>query len=514
MLWPTRRAVFVHPAGERSEVREPCRDGPIPVPTAGGLFHVQWDQDAKVSALGGLAFFAQFLETTGLFTRWVEGCPLPMGSNRSHRTRDVLGTALLSVLNGHWRYAHATALRGDQVNPRLLGMETVVSEDTLRRALGRLDAEAARSWQQEHLVAGLGSMLSRPWILDVDVTVKPLYGNQDGAELGYNPAKPARPSHNYHTYIMASTRLVLDVEVLPGDEHTSASTRPGLWHFLEKLPRTCWPGLLRGDCGFGNESMMAWPEMRQLPYLFKLRKTARVTELIASLADCDGWTDAGQGWQGREDTIRLSGWTRTRRIIVLRRARPGRRKRVRRRRRDPAQQRIPLDIMPVEDPAFEYAVLVTSLTDDITAIAQCYRDRADAENVFDELKNQWGWAGFTTRDRERCQITARLIAQVYNWWSIFVRMADPHRHHEAITSRPLLLHGIARQTDHGGARTITITHAHAKAPAVQRFFTTIAAFLRSLIPPNAEHWDQRPPLDRLIETIFAAAFRRGQSGIT
>ena len=52
------------------------------------------------------------------------------------------------------------------------------------------------------------------------------------------------------------------------------------------------------------------------------------------------------------------------------------------------------------------------------------------EKVFDELKNQWGWAGFTTRDRERCQITARLIAQVYNWWSLFVRMADPHRHHE------------------------------------------------------------------------------------
>src|ERR1700677_2951677 len=256
MLWPKRRGVSVHPVGERSEMLAAGRDGPIPVPTAGGLFHVQWDHDAKVSALGGLAFFAQFLETTGLFTRWVEGCPLPLGSNRSHATRDVLGTALLSVLNGHRRYAHATALRGDQVNARLLGMETVVSEDTLRRALGRLDAEAARSWQQEHLVSGLGSMLSRPWILDVDVTVKPLYGNQDGAELGYNPAKPARPSHNYHTYIMASTRLVLDVEVLPGDEHTAASTRTGLWHFLEKLPRTCWPKLLRGDCGFGNESMM------------------------------------------------------------------------------------------------------------------------------------------------------------------------------------------------------------------------------------------------------------------
>ena len=77
-----------------------------------------------------------------------------------------------------------------------------------------------------------------------------------------------------------------------------------------------------------------------------------------------------------------------------------------------------------------------------------YRDRASAENAFDELKNQWGWGGFTTRDLNRCQHMARLIALIYNWWSLNVRLADPDHHREAITSRPLLLHGNARQTHH------------------------------------------------------------------
>ena len=53
---------------------------------------------------------------------------------------------------------------------------------------------------------------------------------------------------------------------------------------------------------------------------------------------------------------------------------------------------------------YEYVVLVTSLTDEVLTVAQHYRDRGDAENNFDELKNQWGWAGFTTQDRKRCQI--------------------------------------------------------------------------------------------------------------
>jgi len=53
----------------------------------------------------------------------------------------------------------------------------------------------------------------------------------------------------------------------------------------------------------------------------------------------------------------------------------------------------------------------------LESIGQLYRDRADAENAFDELKNQWGLGGFTTQDINRCQTVARACALVYNWWS-------------------------------------------------------------------------------------------------
>ena len=79
--------------------------------------------------------------------------------------------------------------------------------------------------------------MAEPWILDVDTTIKPLYGHQEGAGLGYNPKKPGRPSHCYHTYSMASTRLNLDVDVSPGDEHTSKHSAPSLWALLDRLPR-------------------------------------------------------------------------------------------------------------------------------------------------------------------------------------------------------------------------------------------------------------------------------------
>jgi len=129
---------------------------------------------------------------------------------------------------------------------------------------------------------------------------------------------------------------------------------------------------------------------------------------------------------------------------------------------------------------WEFAVLVTSLDLEVRSLAQLYRDRADSENLFDELKNQWGWAGFTTRDFGRSQHMARLIALVYNWWTLFVRLADPDHHREAITSRPLLLHGVARQTRHAGQTRLTVTSSHGRRDRVVQALRTIAAFFAEL----------------------------------
>jgi hypothetical protein len=85
--------------------------------------------------LGQLAFFAEFLEVSGLFERWVEGCPLAYTSPNAPAVTDVLGTWLRSILDGQWRYAHITGLRGDAVAPAILAMHKILSDESLRRGL-------------------------------------------------------------------------------------------------------------------------------------------------------------------------------------------------------------------------------------------------------------------------------------------------------------------------------------------------------------------------------------------
>ena len=127
---------------------------------------------------------------------------------------------------------------------------------------------------------------------------------------------------------------------------------------------------------------------------------------------------------------------------------------------------------------YEYSVLVTDMDCDVVAIAQLYRDRGDAENAFDELKNQWGWGGFMTNDLSRCRLSAKTVALVYNWWSLFVRLANPKARMEAITSRPLLLSGIARQTSHAGQQHLTVTAIHGYGQQAKTMLPRISAMLK------------------------------------
>src|ERR1039458_2188169 len=231
----------LHPPGEQSAVECEGSSPGICIDSFTGPIHIEWDREAAFTPLGQLPFFIDFLKTAGLFDAFVADCPLHCTSPNAPSKRDVLGTAMLSMLAGHKRYAHIAALRGDGVLPELLDMNRIVSEDAVRRAFTAIEEEPGAAWLRRHLNYCMEPLLSEPWILDVDTTVKPLYGHQEGAVVGYNPKKPGRPSHCYHTYSMAGTRLVFDVDVVAGNEHTSKHFAPGLWALLDRIPRDLWP---------------------------------------------------------------------------------------------------------------------------------------------------------------------------------------------------------------------------------------------------------------------------------
>ena len=126
--------------------------------------HVRWDEHAAATPNGQLVFFAEFLATTGVVDRWVSSCALSYRSGNAPDKRDVLGTLMLGMLADHKRYAHITALRGDAVAAQALGINKVVSEDALRRAMERIDEAASTAWMRPSLMHSVREALDRPWV--------------------------------------------------------------------------------------------------------------------------------------------------------------------------------------------------------------------------------------------------------------------------------------------------------------------------------------------------------------
>lgn len=476
-------------------------DEAMVVDTLGGRMHVRWDEGAAATPNGQLVFFTEYLATVGVFDKWVADCPLAYSSNNAPGKRDVLGTLLLAILAGHRRYAHVTALRGDAVAAQALGMQRVISEDALRRALERIDEQASAAWLRPALMSSVREALGQAWVLDIDASIKPLYGRKtEGAERGYNPHKPGRPSHVLHTYWVGNLRLVLDVQVNSGKQHSSAHAKVGLARLLDELGDKR-PALVRGDCGYGNEGILLELEQRRQPYLLRLRQTKNVQRLVARQFSRMDWSRAdAQGCQVVEDWLQLDGWSAKRRVVIVR-------KRIkegiaRERRNERGQLRLELADMSALDGQrmWEYSVLVTDVAYPLEAVAQLYRDRADCENGFDELKNQWGLGGFTTQDIKRCQTTARAGALVYNWWSWYCRAAHPGARLEAVTSRPLLLAAVGKAASHAGQTQLYLTPLHAKVQTVKTLVANVRAALQH-VRAIAEQLPARDPWSTLLRYI-------------
>lgn len=405
--------------------------------------------DAALTPYGGLAAWSGFLKHLGVMERAAEACPVVRTSPNAAPVREVLHSFLLSALVEGKRFSHVRWLMDDPAVATLMGMERVRGEDALPRLAKGLEAESLRQWMNRPQTE-LYAALPERFIADWDSTVNTRYGQQEDAVVGYNPHKRGRKSHHPLICVAARTRLCLHLEWRPGDTVSATDWQPAmekLWSH-PTIRERLW--LNRGDLGFGQEAIMAWHEaegVKRPKYLFKLKLTSNVRRAIARVP----WPL----WEGAptvgcqqmaETTVRLHGWSRERRIVIVRTLKPA----------NPTPQ----DLF-WETPEDEVAVYVTNLERRAATpeqVALLYAHRADTENVFDELKNQWGFRGYCSRRAVVTELAARLVLLTYNLWSLFTRLMglNPGHHTEAIKSRRDFLFLAAQVVESGRQRTVKL----------------------------------------------------------
>lgn len=425
----------IHPAGEERFEFE----------TFGGKVSFE-ATGTTMTPYGGLVPFAAFVKKLGFVDELVRTCPVERTSPNAAPVRDiVVSLILLNICDGR-RFAHVDRLREDPAIAEIFGIGAVRSDDTIRRFLKSVPREKLRPWI-DGAAACIRDLLPERIINDWDSTVVTRYGAQEEAAVGYNPTKPGRRSHHPLLSAAAGTRIATHYRQRPGNTVTATD-----W---EEAMEAClsWTGpgriaLNRGDLGLGHESVMAWHEARpDAPrFLFKLKLTKNVMRQ-AGMLDETAWEGPGKlgGRQVAEARVQLPSWTRERRVVFTRRI-----------------QHDPFEAQPElwKRLRYEYDAYVTDLpvaTADATQIVLLYRDRGDCENLFDELKNQWGLGGFCSADAGVTEGAARFTLASAALWNLFLRLMEPERHVEAPTGRRWCLLMASRLVKTGRQRTLQVS---------------------------------------------------------
>ncbi len=338
---------------------------------------------------------------------------------RKFTSTDLICAHLAMRCAGVRRISHRGQIAGDPLVLELAGVEEFPSEDSLYDTL-HLFAPGEEMLDEEG-IRRLASLVdihegfvkkffekSPQWkrraqrvlTVDVDSHVQTVYGQQEGAALGYNPKKRGRLS--YHPLVATISEIRMPLAGLFWG-HQSAVGREIVEFFQMVKGVIKAAGLnprviqFRGDAGTACDELLAECESAgNVRYAFSVainkafqRKVwgLRYKEVAAGIC-------VSEFWYGGKGTH----WSRSRRVVVVRQSikQLG----------DKAQGKLFGDL-----PGYRYQLIVTNKRSSCQAVWRFYNGRADSENVIKDLVEGVGLDAIPT---------GRFLANAANFWLMLI----------------------------------------------------------------------------------------------
>jgi hypothetical protein len=247
----------------------------------------------------------------------------------------------------------------------------------------------------------------RRYTIDLDSSVLTRYGEQQGAEVGYNPTKPGRASHHPLIAFVSEVRMVANAWLRSGDSATTNNVFGFLRETIDRVLPEKEIGLLRADSGFFGGKLFEFLEERKINYIIACRMYPPLKRRIRALKD---WVVVDRGIEIAEFDYETSRWFgASRRMVVVRQsvaARP-----------TAGGKTLFDDDQALAD--YRYQCYVTNLDLPVVSVWQLYRGRSDAENRIKELKYDFGMKGFSLNDFWATEAAFRMVCFSYNLMALF-----------------------------------------------------------------------------------------------
>jgi hypothetical protein len=244
------------------------------------------ETDSRLTSIGGLVSFNAFVREQGLpvelrrrfgHLKTGAGVVYPMGAQMQ-----LLVDASVA---GAQRVFDMEMLAADPLFVHLAG-GSVPSIDVLYDDLRRFDAQALEDL--EELLTEQGTALLRgerfaEVFMDVDTTVTPLFGEQEGARPGPNPRYHGRPSYHPILARVAQTGTIVGARLRPGDTGLGEADVEDIVTSIDRVRAATGPRTVitvRIDAGGDCEPILRGIDERGAWFLVKLKQTSNLVGAV------------------------------------------------------------------------------------------------------------------------------------------------------------------------------------------------------------------------------------------
>jgi Transposase DDE domain group 1 len=352
--------------------------------------------DKPITPWGGMRMVKEFIDRSGIHEK-IKSLPFhEPGSAIGHEHWEIVESFIISVILGAGNCAGSAQLGYDCVIKELFQWKRgMPSQSTLSRFF--------RKYEQEHADEQIPD---EKITIDFDGTVITRYGEQEGAEVGYNPTKKGRKSHHPLIAFAAEPRMVINSWLRAGNSAASSGFDFFLEETLAMLPANKI-GLIRADSGFSGNKILSELEDRELEYIISLPLRAGLVEKILNIHQWLPSTTKGISYSSFN--YRSKAWGKSRRVVVVRKD----------------AEKLPKcagkTLFSTEDDyaRYRYSAFVTNSSNSAELIWLNYKQRATAENQIKELKYDYALEGFCFQERLATEFAFKWVTIAYNIMSYF-----------------------------------------------------------------------------------------------
>lgn len=325
----------------------------------------------ELTNFSGISTIFNFMARLGIIKR-LNDIDLRMHHNITYKTGELLALMILGIQSGMNRLSKIETFSLDPLVQSLFGFDGKVSDSTMAGRFVRADMHSSTTYMNiigEFSRKIHGRLKTKRDIIDMDSSVRTVYGNQQGAGKGFNDKKKGAKSYHPLMAFLNSTRECLLSWLRPGNTYTANGAEEFFSQLMGMIPASIKSLLLRCDSGFFSEKLISRAE--QYPgvnYLIKVKLKNLID--VLSLQD---WLKVPYmpGTEICDFYYKPKSWSRERHFYAVR-----------------ILKSVEKDGRLFEKKNWDYFCYCSDLEDSPLAIHRLYGDRGESENWIENVKNQ------------------------------------------------------------------------------------------------------------------------------